>query len=187
MLKNLFANSASRKVAAQLYLSAVEQARQPVFYARWGVADSVDGRFDMIAAHVFLVLRKLKSVEQPVAAETAQALFDAMFDDMDRSLREMGAGDLGVGRRVKVMASALSGRIEAYEEGLSAEGDDRLRDAVVKNVFRGEPGREREAVRFARYFRGQDRFLEDQSIDKLVQGEVSFDEGVVAAMEGVSK
>lgn len=183
MLKDLFVDSAPRKAAGQLYLSAVEQARQPVFYSRWGVDDTVDGRFDMIAAHVFLVLRRLKSMELPRAGDAAQALFDAMFSDMDRSLREMGAGDLGVGRRVKVMASALSGRIEAYEEGLSATDDDRLRDAVLKNVFRGAAGRDREAMKFALYLRRQDRFLEDQSSDGLLRGEVSFDAGAVSAVE----
>lgn len=183
MFKDLFADSAPRKAAGRLYLSAVEQARQPVFYSHWGVADTVDGRFDMIALHVFLVLRRLKSVESPRAGDAAQALFDAMFDDMDQALREMGAGDLGVGRRVKAMASAFSGRIGAYEEGLSATDDDRLRDAVLKNVFRAAVGHDREAMKIALYLRHQDRFLEDQTIDALLRGDVSFDAGVVSAVE----
>lgn len=182
MLKKLFTDSASRKAAGRLYLSAVAQARQPVFYLHWGVDDTVDGRFDMIAAHVFLVLRRLKSVASSQATAAAQALFDAMFDDMDQALREMGAGDLGVGRRVKAMASAFSGRIGAYEEGLSASGDDRLRDAVLKNVFRGAPGHDREAIKIALYLRHQDRFLEDQSLDALLRGDVSFDAGVVSVV-----
>ena len=79
------------------------QARQPGFYRDCGVPDSVDGRFELIALHTFLVLHRLKADATDTEA-LGQALFDVMFQDMDQSLRELGAGDLGVGPRVKRMA-----------------------------------------------------------------------------------
>ena len=106
---------ARRDSARLLYAAVVARAREPVFYTRFRVPDSLDGRFDMIALHAFLVLRRLKE-EGADGAALGQALFDVIFSDMDRSLREMGAGDLGVGRRVKRMARGFYGRIAAYDQ-----------------------------------------------------------------------
>ncbi len=117
--------------AAILYATVVAQARQPGFYAVHGVPDTVDGRFEMIALHMFLVLRRLKAASE---GEMAQQLFDTMFRDMDRSLREMGAGDLGVGHRVRAMAEGLYGRMAAYEAGLHGD-DEILAAALRRNVF----------------------------------------------------
>ncbi len=132
MLTRLF-GSKRNEVAERLYGAIVAQARQPVFYSTYGVPDTVDGRFEMISLHMFLVLHRLKAEGAP-AAELAQDLFDTMFDDMDRSLREMGAGDLGVGKRVRAMGEALYGRIAAYEAGL-ATGDGELAEALRRNLF----------------------------------------------------
>ena len=95
----------------KLYEAIVAAARHPVFYARWGVADTIDGRFDMIILHAFAVLERMKGE----APEFRQRLVDEMFSDMDRSLREMGVGDLSVGKRIRVMAEVFYGRISAYE------------------------------------------------------------------------
>ncbi len=131
-LKGLFKRKGPRGAAAALYARAVEQGRRAEFYARLGVPDTLDGRFEMIALHVFLLLHRLKHDGE--AAELAQALFDVMFDDMDQSLRQIGVGDLSVGKRVKAMARALYGRCAAYEAGLDA-GDASLAEALRRNLF----------------------------------------------------
>jgi cytochrome b pre-mRNA-processing protein 3 len=114
----------------------VAAARHPGFYANWGVPDSIDGRFDMIILHGFLVLDRLKGQ----AADFRQALVDEIFRDMDRSLREMGAGDLTVGKKVRKMAEVFYGRVAAYDQAI-AEGGDGLDAAVARNVFpEGAPG-----------------------------------------------
>lgn len=116
-----------------LYWATVEQARQAVFYTGFAVPDSLDGRFEMIALHVALIIERFG---QDDAEESAQELFDYMFRDMDRSLREMGASDLGVGKRVKNLAGAFYGRLAAYREALSAEdGDATLIAALRRDVF----------------------------------------------------
>jgi cytochrome b pre-mRNA-processing protein 3 len=125
-----------RKTAEQLYAAVVTQARRPEFYARLGVPDSLDGRFELIALHMFIALRRLKVQGQAAAA--GQALVDLFVQDMDASLRELGAGDLGVGRRVKAMVQALYGRIAAYEAGLAGPGEE-LEAALRRNLFGTAP------------------------------------------------
>lgn len=119
----------------RLYVTLVEQARRPDFYRHLGVPDTVDGRFEMIALHVFLVLYRLKGETDAATRDLARTLSEAMFDDMDRSLREMGAGDLGVGRRVQAMAEGFYGRVAAYDAGLAVADSATLGDALRRNVY----------------------------------------------------
>jgi cytochrome b pre-mRNA-processing protein 3 len=122
-LGDLFKRNPQKTRARALYERVVAQARQPGFYRDCGVPDTVDGRFELIALHAFLVLHRLKA-DPGDTEELGQALFDVMFQDMDQSLRELGAGDMGVGSRVKRMAQGLYGRIAAYEAGLSGPGTE---------------------------------------------------------------
>ncbi len=119
--------------AALLYAAAVAQARMPAFYTVHGVPDTLDGRFDLIVLHVHILCRRLAR-EGEAGAAIAQALFDAMFKDMDRNLREMGVGDPSVPRRIRAMVEAYYGRVKAYEEALAAGGAG-LAVAIARNVF----------------------------------------------------
>jgi cytochrome b pre-mRNA-processing protein 3 len=127
----LFSPDPVLAMAATLYAAIIAQARHPAFYTAGGVPDSIDGRFEMVALHSYLVLRRLRGAGGQ-SEGLSQALVDAIFADMDASLREMGAGDLGVGKRVKRMATAFYGRVAAYEAGESA-GD--LAEAFRRNLF----------------------------------------------------
>lgn len=159
-----------RHPARDLYESVVLQARRPEFYLNCGVSDSVDGRFDMIALHAFLVLRRLKR-DHERTADLAQNLFDTMFEDMENNLREMGAGDLGVSRRVKAMAKAFYGRIAAYEAGL-ASGDEVLAEALLRNLYRQREPEDPGAM--CRYMRGEAEALDAMDVERLLEGEVAF-------------
>lgn len=114
-----------------LYGAIVAQARQPAFYTAFGVPDTLDGRFDMVVLHVVLATRRLRD-EAPAQQ---QALFDLFISDMDRSLREMGVGDLTVPKRMKVMAAAFYGRLEAYGAALSGADAPALAAAIERNLF----------------------------------------------------
>ena len=172
MFDGLFKKRRVKRVAFELYTSAVDQARLPVFYNNLGVPDTLEGRFDMISLHVFLILRRLKR-EREGGQDLSQAIFDAMFADMDRNFREMGVGDFGVGNQVKKLARKFYGRIAAYDEGL--EGDDTvLTAALSRNVYGAiEPSPE-DISRLASYFRGQAAFVEKQTLGTLETGEASF-------------
>ena len=104
-----------------------------MFFTAFGVPDTLDGRFELICLHAFLYLHRLKS-ERPLSEAVSQAFFDAMFVDMDRGLREMGTGDLSVGRHVKRMAQGFYGRIRAYQNGLEQD-DTTLGAALARNLF----------------------------------------------------
>jgi cytochrome b pre-mRNA-processing protein 3 len=117
-----------------LYALIVRQARQAHFYTVAGVPDTVGGRFDMLALHAYIVLRRLKEMDGTVHRNFAQALHDRMFNDLDRNLREMGVGDLSVGRQVKDMAKLFYGRIAAYDAAL-AGSIQTLNDALVRNAY----------------------------------------------------
>ncbi|MDA0240804.1 MAG: ubiquinol-cytochrome C chaperone [Proteobacteria bacterium] len=183
MLRNLFGAKSARKnaraSAESLYGSAVDAARNAAFYSDFGVADTVDGRFEMISLHVYLLLRRLKSAGAE-GKQLSQMLFDTMFDDMDRTLREMGVGDLGVGRRVKEMAKAFYGRIAAYDEGLEAGTEDTLGLALSRNVFRAEEARAPGVLALAGYVRAAVRQLDGVENGTLFAGDVAFSQPVGA-------
>lgn len=166
------------QTAGRLYAAAVAQAREPGFFLHCGVPDTVDGRFEMIALHVHLVLRRLRR-GGAAASETAQALFDAMFADMDRALREMGAGDLGVGRRVKTMAKAFYGRVAAYDAGLDG-GAGALEAALARNVYRAGPPPAGALAALAAYVRREARSLGAQPLEALLAGRAAFGPAPVA-------
>jgi len=168
----LFRNKHRAEAAHALYAAAVDRARSPAFYSDMGVADSVDGRFDMVALHAFLLMRRLGAGGE-AARQVSQALFDLMFADMDRSLREMGVGDLSVGKRIKQMAQAFYGRIAAYEQALGGQGEG-LDEALLRNLYRGEdPGPERLA-RMAAYVKAADAALQAQNVDDVAAGRVAL-------------
>ena len=123
--------------AEKLYAAAIEVARRPVFYQQFGVQDSVDGRFDSLSLVVILIMRRLQYFGSD-GRELSQQLFDTMFADMDLSLREMGAGDIGVSKRVRVMAEAFLGRLDAYVTALDKNDRMELGAALRRNLFRDD-------------------------------------------------
>jgi cytochrome b pre-mRNA-processing protein 3 len=132
----------SDAIAATLYGAIVAQARNPVLYADFGVADTVDGRFEMVVLHAILVLDRLQGGAETEKA-VAQKVFDLYCTDMDRSLRELGVGDLGIPKRMKTMTERFYGRAAAYRAVLSAADPGGLADALSRNAFGGPaPGAE---------------------------------------------
>jgi len=118
-----------------IYGMIVTQAREPLFYRDLGVPDTVNGRFDLLLMHLWLALRRLKSVE--AGSGLSQALFDHFCNDMDDNLREMGVGDLTVPKRMQAFGEAFYGRTAAYDFALSA-GHQALAQAFCKNILNGE-------------------------------------------------
>ncbi len=178
-----FARRHRRDTAAHdLYLGAVEQARRPQLYLGYGVADTLDGRFDLLVAHAFLLMRRLGGIGGARAGEAkalSQALFDLMFADMDQNLREIGVSDMSIGKKVKQMARAFYGRVGAYDAAFLQEGDA-LAEAVVRNLFRGKPPSAEAAPGFALYLRRQAGHLAGQGDDDLLAGRAGWlvDEGM---------
>ena len=168
----LFRTNPVHAAAALAYRRVVEQARQPAFFLACGVPDSVDGRFELICLHAFLYLHRLKR-EQKRAAAFGQRFFDEMFADFDRSLREMGTGDLSVGREVKRMAQSFYGRIAAYDDAL-ASGDEALRAALVRNLYGTATASPAQLTAMTAYLRREAGRLDGQDAAALLAGEIVF-------------
>jgi cytochrome b pre-mRNA-processing protein 3 len=156
-----------------LYGAAVAAAREPYVYATHGVPDTLDGRFDLIGLHVFLLIHRLRFLPEPGPA-LAQAVFDAMFSDMDKALREMGVGDLSVGRRVRAMWEAFHGRARAFEAALGSTEPVALPAALARNVWRGTTPPAGAAEALARLTRAQHRHLNNQNATALCAGQVNY-------------
>jgi cytochrome b pre-mRNA-processing protein 3 len=131
-----------------IYGMIVAQAREPLFYQVMGVPDTVNGRFDMVLLHLWMVLRRLRPVEG--GAELSQALFDHFCGDMDANLREMGVGDLTVPKRMQKFGEAFYGRAAAYDLALDG-GDEPLAQALCRNILDGSDiGHARQLAAYAK-------------------------------------
>jgi cytochrome b pre-mRNA-processing protein 3 len=158
-----------RDAALAAYHAIVARARTPGLFTAWAVPDTLDGRFELLVLHAFLVLNRLK--REP-AKEFAQALFDIMFADLDRGVREMGASDVAVGKHVKAMARGFYGRIAAYEKGLSDETE--LAAALRRNLFGTVDPTPEHVAAAARYLHRQRAVLAAAPVETLMAGEVPF-------------
>ncbi|HEX7871500.1 MAG TPA: ubiquinol-cytochrome C chaperone family protein [Sphingobium sp.] len=134
--RDLFGRGASQNELSSLYAAIVAEARQPHWYREGGVPDTLDGRFDMVAAVLSFVLLRMETLD---AAQDSARLAEIFVDDMDGQLRQIGIGDLVVGKHIGRMMSALGGRLGAYRDALA--GGTSLEDALERNLWRGEaPG-----------------------------------------------
>jgi cytochrome b pre-mRNA-processing protein 3 len=161
------------RVGFELYGAAVAAARDPFLYTGLHVPDTLDGRFDMIGIYAFLLIQRLKREPAPGPA-LAQAVFDAMFSDMDVNLREMGVGDLSVGRKVRVMWEAFHGRASVYAAAMTAGDMPALDAALERNVWRGNPPPDMSILALRRLVLAQEAQLDTQSVGLLAQGRVQF-------------
>jgi cytochrome b pre-mRNA-processing protein 3 len=154
-----------------VYAAIVAAARQPKFYAEWKVPDTMDGRFDMMVLHVFLVIDRLRSFG-PEAEDIRQALTDRFFAEMDSALREAGVGDLTVGKKVRKMAEAYFGRATAYTTAM-ASGEAALTEAMARNVFAGADASH--AVDLAKWTLQAKQVLAGCSLDAMRAGAIRFE------------
>lgn len=168
-----FSRRRHERAGFALYVALAAAARDPELFLRYRVPDTLDGRFDVLALHAVLVMERLRTDVAPGPA-LAQAVFDAMFGDLDVTLREMGAGDPTVPRKMKAMWDALHGRALAYRHGLAQTDDAGLIAALVRNVWRGE-GPEAEVVAaLARLVRLRVAWLAAQPLAALAAGQLDF-------------
>lgn len=133
MLTLIAKSRASKQRALLLYDVIVQRSREPIFYRKFAVKDTIDGRFDLITLHAWLVLTTLGNMQ---LREIAQHVTDAIFAGFEEALREQGAGDIGLGHKMKGFADAFYGRLGAYEAAGNAND---LETALAKNLWRGAP------------------------------------------------
>ena len=173
--------------AVALYAAVVDRARTPSFYTALKVADTVDGRFDMIVLHLFLILNRFPKEDRknPVL----RALLEEHFTDMDNSLREIGVGDLRVPKKIHRMIDALYGRFETYEKALSGPTPvEDIAGALARNVYRGsavdDPALAAALEGLTRYVLEARAALAAQNTAAILDGKVAFPEPESAPERG---
>ncbi len=166
MIFGLFRGTANRRLIDRLHGEIVVAARDPVLFTQYGITDDLDGRFESVALHAALVLRRLNRFPPP-GPQIAQDLADSVFRHFDVALREMGVGDLSVPKRMKTLAEAFLGRADAYNRALG-EGHAALCAALSRNVYAGR----READRLARYVEALEEAFADVTPAEFAQGPI---------------
>ena len=166
LLKRLF-GAPERGSAQRLYAAVVAKGRAPHWYAEGQVPDTIDGRFDMIAAVLCVVLLRLE--EDPTGIAPSTALAECFIDDMDGQLREIGIGDIVVGKHMGRMMGMLGGRLGAYRAGL-AEGN--LAPALVRNLYRGHAPEDSAVAHVEAGLRAFREALSAMPIESVIAGEL---------------
>jgi cytochrome b pre-mRNA-processing protein 3 len=153
--------------AAAIYKRVGEQARAAELFEACGIPDTLDGRFDALALHAALMIDRLR--REPDGEVLGQAFFDAMFRHLDLTLREIGIQDLGVGRRIKIMAEGLHGRALAYREALN-DGPAPLAEVLRRNAYGGRsPEDQQQLTRLEAYVREYARSLASTARNDLTK------------------
>lgn len=157
-------SSADKKRVERLYAATVARARAPVFFTKLGVPDTIDGRFDLLALHAWLILDRLR--DEKLGA-LSQGLTDTIFLGFDEGLRDLGTGDMGMGRRIKKLADAFYGRLQAYD---TSKDFATMAETVQRNLYRGT-GDESHAQTVAHYI---ETARECVAGSDVANGEVNF-------------
>jgi cytochrome b pre-mRNA-processing protein 3 len=173
MKSGLFRRAPQQDSIRALYGTIVAQARSPAFYRSYGVPDTVAGRLEMILVHTFLLFRRTRSGTEAMR-RIGQGVFDLFCDDMDANLREMGVGDLAVPKHMRRIGEAFYGRAAAYDAAAAANDEPALAQALIRNVFAGQPQQPERAQRLAAYMSAAGAQLACEDDADLAQGRISF-------------
>lgn len=173
LLDRLFRPRPAREAGRALYARVVEQARQPRLYEALGCPDTAEGRFEVYTLHVVLLLERLRGQGER-AGETSQALFDTYISALDHGLRELGVGDLSVGKKMRKLGEAFYGRGKSYDAALAALPDENpLVELLSRTVYEGaDPA---QAPALATYLLSQRKALAALPTERLLAGEVEWE------------
>ncbi|MGE3989225.1 ubiquinol-cytochrome C chaperone family protein [Pseudorhodoplanes sp.] len=167
----MFRRTPQASTIEALYGAIVAQARAPVFYRDYGVADTVNGRLDLLMLHLALVFERLARADEPSRA-AGQAAFDRFCRDVDDHLREQGVSDLKVPKDMRRLGEAFFGRYRAYISALKASDREALRGALRRNVFADQ---DREAIdSLADYVEAAAQALERQPATAVAGGRLDW-------------
>lgn len=160
--------------AQSLYEHIHAQSRQAFFYEELSVPDTMEGRFDVLALHLFMVMRRLNECKG--GDVLSQTLFDTAFGEIDRGYREIGVGDMGLPKRMKKLMLGFNGAMHAYEQAI---GDDAaMKEALRRNVFTQHVGEEEELSKpidgLLAYMKANIEYLQSQDETSMMNGEVNF-------------
>ncbi len=166
----LFRSKKHQKIGKELYSFVLTAARKPELYGKGRIPDTVDGRFDALVLHAFLVMRALRQAKPEQRLD--QYVFDAMFLDLDAAVRELGTSDTRVAKRIKEMAKAFYGRSKTYHDALESGDMAKICAAIDRNLLSGVPDKGDSSVfsaKMAQWVCTSDQQISAQSIDAILQ------------------
>ncbi|HEY3949040.1 ubiquinol-cytochrome C chaperone family protein [Phenylobacterium sp.] len=176
LLERLFRTRPAVSAGRALYEKVVAQSREPGLYTDLAIPDTVEGRFEAYSLHVVLLLDRLRAADaqgRDDAREVSQALFDTYVKSLDHALREMGVGDLSVGKKMRKLGEAFYGRCKSYEAAFAALPDESALTALAgRTLYAGVEAPPTAAL--AAYVLAERADLALQPLEALVAGEVSW-------------
>ncbi len=179
MLRRWFAPRPATVTGRKLFASLSAQARNPALYREGEAPDTPEGRFEVYVMHVVLVLHRLKG-QGPQAGEISQAVFDTFLHNLDEGLRDLGVGDLSVGKKMRKLGEAIYGRVKGYDVALASLPDRATLQALVGRTLFGRDDAP-QAAAFARYAAVASERLAAESLEQLYQGQFQWPEFAYAA------
>lgn len=165
MIFGLFGRKRDKAPVEALYRQISDASRAPFLYSVFGVPDTLEGRFDSLTLHTILTMRRLRDLPPP-ANDVAQELVDILFREIDRSLREIGIGDLSIPKKMKVFAETFYGRARIFDKALQADTDEALREALSRAAGSGSGN----LHDFARHVRHLDEIMTTYDLDYILTG-----------------
>lgn len=172
MFSRLFKSQNQSSVPNEIYGRLMAQAREPAFYEVIGVPDSVMGRFDMLAMHVYLINRRLKVEDDPVAAELSQDIFDLFVDDIERALRELGIGDTTVPKRKKKLIHSFYAQIDEFDNDIEAADENGLSEKINSRYLEKSENGNKNAL--ATYMLENAKALSETEYSEILKGNVTW-------------
>jgi len=164
----------NEKKATRIYALIVKQSRNPIFYDHYGVADTIEGRLDLLMLHAFLLFQRYKT-DDPLFRDLSQSVYDVMIKDIDLSMREQGIGDTGVSIRIKKITESLHGRINSYQQGLKDGLESpTLKNALKRNLYHKMDPTNENLGQICQYMHDCAYQLSNINSDQLQQGVVEF-------------
>lgn len=169
-----FRHSPELTAAHRLYSTLVNNARYPLYYDDLSVPDTPEGRFEILAMHVGLAIRRLVQGGK-AGRDVAQSLVDLMVADMDVNLRELGVGDLSVGKQVKRLAGQLNARIDVLKDAFDGGDHELLRPMLAINTYHGTAAPpDDHLTKLMRIFETIEKSLALQDVADLVTGRIDL-------------
>jgi cytochrome b pre-mRNA-processing protein 3 len=172
LLERLFRPRPAREAGRALYTRAVEQSRTPALYADLGAPDTAEGRFEIYSLHVVMLLDRLRG-QGGEATEVSQSLFDTYVKSLDHALREMGVGDLSVGRKMRKLGEAFYGRCKSYDTAFAALPDAGPLEALLTRTVYADAD-SAPLPRLSAYVTAQRHALAAQPLEALLAGQAEW-------------
>lgn len=171
MILSLFRKSSSDGIPHQLYGGLMTQSRSRFLYADYGVPDTVMGRFDMLALHVYLFARRMRAEDSEIGNSLSQDVFDLFVKDIERALRELGIGDTTVPKRKKKMVRSFYGQIDDFDAAMNDEDLTGLSGKVAERYLENDATG---ATELASYMLDQEKHLFDQPMKAILEARLDW-------------